>query len=260
MQIHPTRYISFKKGQIAIQGAEINKKIILFIGRSSTQKHSAPLEKLFSDLQIRGYTLVWYKSYFEATSELLDLKARSYLNLIPKMREKSNGSTSSICRKLLKALILFAYPSRWENFSCIGQKGSIYMTAKKYRALLKHLGVDKEISILAHSAGGRVASMLEAEKNIKNLICFGYPFKHPEYGEDLRRTRGLEHQQKPFLIIQGRQDEYGGEDVINRYKLAKSITIQFIDATHEYDLIAEKSWEDVTRVIENFLQPLTRNS
>jgi uncharacterized protein len=250
-----TRYIPFKNGQIALQGDGANKKIILLIGRSNTQKNSAPLSRLLSELQMEGYTLIWHQSKSEATSELLSLKVQPCIKLIPNIEKYPNHLTSKIIRKLIKALILLAYPSQWGYFFPLKQQDSLCSKIKQYRTLLQNLGVDKEITILAHSAGGRVASMLDTESNVKNLICFGYPFKDPKSGEDPTRIRNLEIQQKPFLIIQGRNDEYGGEDILKRYQLSKSISIQFIEANHDYEYLSDESWEIVTRAIEDFLRP-----
>lgn len=251
--MQPFRYEAFENGKIAIDGPASNKRIVLFIGRSNEQKSSAPLERLLSSLKTEGYTLIWCQSKDEVTAKLLDLKGKDCLDRIYQFSGDADNLVSKGLRRIIKAAILMAYPSRWSYFLSFYREGSISSKVSQYRHLIQSLGSDKEISILAHSAGGRIASLLDNESGVRNLICFGYPFKHPKSNEGMERTRSLKYQRKPFLIIQGRQDEYGGEDVVDRYKLSKSITFQFIDSNHDYELISSESWEIVTRAIVHFL-------
>ena len=253
MRMQPLRYKSFESGQLAIDGPSINKRVALFIGRSNEQKNSAPLERLLNSLKLEGYTLIWCQSKDELTAKILDLKAQGCMELIYKFLGDGDNLMSKCLRKLVKSTVLLAYPSRWSYFLSFNPLRSIASKVIQYRRLILALGDDKEISIIAHSAGGRIASLLDDESSVKNLICFGYPFRHPECPEEPERTRSLEHQQKPFLIIQGRQDEYGGEEVVNRYKLSKTIKFQFIDAKHDYESISPETWTIVSSTVLNFL-------
>lgn len=112
---------------------------------------------------------------------------------------------------------------------------------------------------MSHSAGGIIASTLADDSNIFGIICFGYPFKHPDKGEERYRTKFLKDIKKPFLVIQGTKDEYGGADVQNRYKLSPYIEFEFVEATHEYENLSGDDWARVAYRIECFLQAKTSN-
>ena len=106
--------------------------------------------------------------------------------------------------------------------------------------------------VLSHSAGGIVSSLIADEPVITKLLCFGYPFKHPDEEDDLTRTEHLQLIKKPFLIIQGHQDVYGGPDVANRYALAPSVSISFIEADHDYENLSKKTMIELKVEIAKF--------
>lgn len=114
--------------------------------------------------------------------------------------------------------------------------------------LIRSLSDHQSICILTHSAGGIVASNVYAESNVKKIISFGYPFKHPEREQKAYRTENLKNIDIPMLIIQGNQDEYGGLGVDKQYDLSPQITLFYVNATHEYENLSPDDWQ---RVVEN---------
>jgi len=125
--------------------------------------------------------------------------------------------------------------------------------SKEYEKAITLIGTNKKIYILSHSAGGRVAVDLAKLPSIKKLICFGYPFKHPNKPEEKRRTDPLMSIEKPFLIIQGKDDQYGGWEVPDRYKLADKIEFALVKDNHEYAQLEKKQWLLLNERIRNFL-------
>jgi uncharacterized protein len=119
--------------------------------------------------------------------------------------------------------------------------------------LLTFLGHHRSVTILSHSVGGRIAANLAHQVHIKSIICFGYPFKHPEEPEDKRRTAVLEGIRTPFLIIQGRFDEYGGADIRERYELSTSVEIMNVDSNHEYENLSHSDWDLAVSNIGKFI-------
>ena len=88
--------------------------------------------------------------------------------------------------------------------------------------------------MLARSSGGRVASLIADELGLKQIVCLGYPFKHPEQDDEPARYAHLAQLKTPMLIIQGIQDEYGGTEIKNRYELSNNITLLFLDTDHNF--------------------------
>lgn len=90
--------------------------------------------------------------------------------------------------------------------------------------------------------------MIADELQIKQLICLGYPFKHPEKKEEPGRYQHLKDLKTPFLIIQGTKDEYGGLGVTEKYELSPTIELFFVDTNHEFNISPEE-WEKVQKKI-----------
>ncbi|MCY1441411.1 hypothetical protein D9M71_577260 [compost metagenome] len=90
--------------------------------------------------------------------------------------------------------------------------------------------------MLSRSAGGRVASLIADDSSIEQIICMGYPFKHPEMGDEPERYMHLQHLKTPMLILQGTRDEYGGDDIEERYRLSSSIEVCLIETSHDFAL------------------------
>lgn len=109
-----------------------------------------------------------------------------------------------------------------------------------------------EVIVLAHSAGGVLGASVAAEPAVRCLIGFGYPFRHPERGEERYRTRNLASIAKPFLIIQGDRDNYGNADAARRYPLSPQITVMRVDADHDYRLSQDADFARLMQTITDF--------
>jgi predicted alpha/beta-hydrolase family hydrolase len=82
------------------------------------------------------------------------------------------------------------------------------------------------------SMGGRVATMVADEMQVKGVVCFGYPF-HPPGKPDQLRTEHLGTMHTPLLILQGERDTFGHREEVAKYKLSNSIRIEWLkDGDH----------------------------
>jgi predicted alpha/beta-hydrolase family hydrolase len=69
---------------------------------------------------------------------------------------------------------------------------------------------------------------------VRGLVCLGYPF-HPPGAPEKLRTKHLETLKTPALILQGERDPFGPRDEVARYKLSKSIRIEWLaDGDHSF--------------------------
>jgi len=109
--------------------------------------------------------------------------------------------------------------------------------------------------VFAHSAGGIVACRVEDQPNLRRVVCFGYPFKHPQHGEEPFRTSHLQHMRKPVLMIQGLRDEYGNAQQAQRsYKLSDSICLVDIDADHNCDDLSAGEYQRTLKQVVEFFK------
>ncbi|MEA9603821.1 alpha/beta family hydrolase [Polynucleobacter sp. JS-JIR-II-c23] len=194
------QFTQINGNEIAYIGDLSSINIIFIIGRSNSNKYSAPLDSLLNKLCYKNYLVIWpnwpkHEKDFEFNDHL----------------------------QLCKGLLIF-------------------------------LGHHRSITILSHSVGGRIAANLAHHIHIKRIICFGYPFKHPEEPEDIKRTAVLEGIQTPVLIIQGRFDEYGGADVQEKYHLSTSVEMVNVDSNHDYEHLSHSDWDLVINNVGQFIE------
>ncbi len=254
MENYQFNYLDLSDAHTTYLGSLASTKILLFIGRSNAQKNSAPLQKLLDRLVLDGYLLVWPKSRNQFIGELLTSKSLRAVGWLNSVFGQAESRAKAWIRRILKGFILFGYPSKWGYFVDWLRGNQPDEQTETYREIMRALGANKSIFILSHSAGGITASRLANEDNLRGMICFGYPFKHPDKDEEPYRTTELKNIEKPFLIVQGRQDEYGGIDVQGRYELSQNIELEFVQANHEYENLSTDDWMRVVKRLASFLE------
>lgn len=84
------------------------------------------------------------------------------------------------------------------------------------------------------SLGGRMASLVAAERPVAGLICLGYPF-HPPGKPGQTRIEHLRDLQVLTLICQGTRDPFGLPEEVAGYALSPAIRLGWIeDADHSF--------------------------
>ncbi len=102
-----------------------------------------------------------------------------------------------------------------------------------WRTVIADLGPDRLV-IGGKSMGGRMASMVADEAQVRGLVCLGYPFHPPGRPEKLR-TVHLETLRTPALILQGERDPLGRADEVPAYDLSDAISTAWLpDGDHSF--------------------------
>jgi len=84
--------------------------------------------------------------------------------------------------------------------------------------------------IAGKSLGGRIASLLiDTLSDVQGCLCLGYPFHPPGQPESLR-TDHLEVMHSPCLILQGERDSFGRREEVERYPLAPSVELTWVQS------------------------------
>ena len=103
-----------------------------------------------------------------------------------------------------------------------------------FRRVVEEHGGGRRVAIGGKSMGGRMASMVADELEVRALICLGYPF-HPPGKPAQLRTEHLQSLKTPTLILQGTRDPFGTEEEVSTYDLSKAIRVEWLpDGEHSF--------------------------
>jgi predicted alpha/beta-hydrolase family hydrolase len=97
-----------------------------------------------------------------------------------------------------------------------------------WRQVIDSLGGGRRLVIGGKSLGGRVASMVADEAQVRGLVCLGYPFHPPGKAPGIR-LKHLKLLRTPALVVQGTRDIFGGHGEVEHYDLSSQIQIVWID-------------------------------
>lgn len=107
-------------------------------------------------------------------------------------------------------------------------------------------GLDPDrLLIGGKSLGGRMASLVAAERPVAGLVCLGYPF-HPPGRPGQTRIEHLRGLEVPTLICQGTRDPFGLPQEVAGYGLGPPIRVVWIeDGEHSLKprLSSGRSWD-----------------
>ncbi len=237
--------IESNHGDIAhYQGVRDSKNVIIIIGRDNVTKDTVLIKNLIDSLNQKDWLVIWYEHQGAILAKWLIEKTDNILG-----DHKSN----LLLVKITKTFVLLTHPWKWNYFIDMLFKNTwvISYRAKKLARFIHDLGPDKNVYIIARSAGGRVASLVEHEPTVRKSVCMAYPFKNPKNNEEPMRTKPLASLKKPFLIFQGERDEYGGRDVLKKYSFSPHVHIEFVDTDHDF-ILDDHTWNNIIMQIREF--------
>lgn len=152
----------------------------------------------------------------------------------------------------------FPYMAKRRRSGKRGPPDKMPVLMQAWRAMIDVLGRERLV-IGGKSMGGRVASMVADETQVKGLVCLGYPF-HPVGKPDQLRVEHLQAIKTPTLILQGTRDPFGNQAEVADYRLSPSIAVHWLeDGDHDFNPRKASGrtqaglWEEAEDSIEAFL-------
>ncbi len=213
--------------------------ILLLVGRDDWQKDEALNLALLNKLRANNVEVLWEDQAAEVIHFLR--KIESKISILPKRMRKLNLRIVQILYGLLNPSYLVYLYKRKGN-DVLSRCESLANTICKR-------GIAAQTIILSRSSGGRVSSLIADELGIKHVVCLGYPFKHPDHGDEPERYAHLAQLKTPMLIIQGVDDEYGGLEIEDKYVLSEKIEVSFLNTNHNFD-ISDAMAHEIVELIE----------
>lgn len=224
--------------------------VVLMLGRNNVDKRSNSIEAMLLSLHQMGLTVCWYERRGQWLASLREAALARVRHAWLDRLDASLPVAAAVATKAVRLCLKIRYPKR---HGFIFKKLPLVSDhAEDLRRFMRQLPA-QEVFIVSHSAGGIKAASLADEPAVKKLVCFGYPFKHPDKPDEAYRTARLAAIGKPFLVIQGNRDEYGCARDAARYKLSPSIVVAPIDTDHDYDALDESLFGEVLQLLQHFL-------
>lgn len=219
-------------------------KVFYILERDNRQKDSALNHVLLKHLKQTKQQVIWEDPAGEFLYKVRKFEIKYFKN-----------ATESTKHFILRGAQIIYGLVHWDYYIYISKRRNNTPSniKKNLTEELKKLHIYNDIIIMSRSAGGRFASSVADELNIKHIICLSYPFQNPNNGVEPDRFIHLENLKTPMTIFQGDKDEYGGLEVIDKYKLSNNINLQFVNANHDFN-ISDKEWNKVLAQIDTIIK------
>ena len=225
-----------------------NYKIILFIGRENLEKDSHLYTDVFAKLESLPYSF-----FFDPSDQIRHAFNHKLFSYIPKFI-KEFFYLSKLARL---GIIAFVFCKQgifdWSYLKAFRKNpNDIDVRLSALLKKIKTFPKGTQITLVGRSAGAILATKISLQVPIHQIICLAYPFKHPDCAEEPFRYEHLVHVTTPTLIIQGKNDPYGGREVIEKYPMNLSTKIIFEDLDHDFQL-TEKTRQRLILLIKSKL-------
>jgi uncharacterized protein len=168
------------------------------------------------------------------------------------MQGVANALAKSCC-----AVLLFQFPYRAKGKRLPDRPPTLLAAFQKAIDLAKTLG--HPIFIGGKSMGGRMASMLAAQKEIEacGVVCLGYPLIPPKKDASKARIEHFPEINLPTLILQGETDEFGTPDLVKDYakinQRIKVVSIAKVGHAFELKKDQESVYNSIVTEIATFM-------
>ena len=205
---------------------------LLLVGRDDWQKDEALNLALLQQLKNNRIEIIW------------EDPAAPVIHFFRKIEQKYKIFSPRIKKchlRLIQIVYGLLHPSYFVYLYKRKNNSVAFRCESLKKTIRKHGGAKRTI-VLARSSGGRVASLIADELNLKQIVCLGYPFKHPEQDDEPARYAHLAQLKTPMLIIQGIRDVIWPRDFGHAVKLV--FVVQMLP-----NLVIHKAMHSLTMVI-----------
>ncbi|MDD7910992.1 hypothetical protein PUV47_13770 [Pseudovibrio exalbescens] len=230
-----------------IAGKEDASRPVLVLGRSNRSFRSIQIDRL--NAQLRDWGLAIWRLEPRPTPPTQNATEPAHSSAAKSRRGGLRAMTRAMSSALPK--VFGGYPGWTDYFS-----PSFAQAADRrdeVRSMLDQFPVSARFLLLGHSMGARVGTYLDRHARVSGHIAFGYPFQNPEEGPALSRVHHLRKLKVPTLIIQGRSDAYGGEEVATKYRFSPSISFLFVEDDHSYNSACQTLTRHITSRVRAFI-------
>ncbi|WP_067732829.1 alpha/beta family hydrolase [Novosphingobium naphthalenivorans] len=232
-----------------------NVPAIVVVGRNDKTKRSDVIMQVAERLHNQGHAVYWFESpRAEASRQINASIARVWPRLA------AAPSTLALPLRILRFTVKTALALLNRNRRDFLQAAIVsrpVMAARELGRFLDKLPCQAAF-LITHSAGGIAATQTSSNAKVDRIICFGYPFQHPDRPPETYRTAHLSSVDKPLLIVQGKGDPYGHDPARFGVLLPADTRITMLDCDHDYSSLAAAEFGRVWAAVSEFAGLATR--
>lgn len=223
---------------------------IVVVGRNNSTKPSDTIFQIVQKLQDHGYTVHWFES--DRSKASFRINARMH-KVWPGLSGDPQAlpTLRRVLRYAIKSILALIDVNRaaFIRAAFVSRPNMAAYELSSFLDQMPHRAAD----LIAHSAGGIAATKVSANAKIGRIICFGYPFQHPERGPEAYRTSHLSSVRKPLLILQGTADTYGREPAHFSALLPSSSTVTMLECDHNYSALKPTDFDRAWATVSDFV-------
>lgn len=112
-------------------------------------------------------------------------------------------------------------------------------------------GSARGVVLIGRSSGARVASLFAMRRPVAAIVCLAYPFRAPSKVIEPERFTHLARLTVPTLLLQPRDDVYGGWRCTEDYALSDAVRVELTEGDHRFAL-QPAEFDRVARLILQF--------
>jgi predicted alpha/beta-hydrolase family hydrolase len=224
---------------------------IIVAGRSNRARASDTFLRIAEQLRAGGYSVVWFESARTAASRRIDGAIEARWPALAAPEPDKLPLHRRAMRFAVKSALALASADR-RDFVGAAILSRPVMAARELGRFLDTMPAGR-VHLLTHSAGGVAATMLAAHPRIDRIVCFGYPFRHPDRPPERYRTAHLAAVRRPLLVLQGTADEYGADPDRFGAFLPAGAQIVTLDCNHDYSALPQAEFDKAWSAVSGFL-------
>jgi predicted alpha/beta-hydrolase family hydrolase len=225
-------------------------RTIIVVGRTDKTRDSGDIQRILLMLEAQGFKVHWFVSDYTRSYE--DIGARIVARWPRLCWRDRDTAPRRMLRMLLRLVLVVLDQHRYDHLYTF-LHGRSANDARQLRRMLDAMG-DHAACIVTHSAGGISATSVADHRAIARIVCFAYPFRHPERQPQAHRTAHLPAVTKPLLIVQGDADDYGADPSDFRRHLPPSARVVSLACGHDCDRLRSSEFSRAWAAVSGFLE------
>jgi uncharacterized protein len=225
---------------------------IVIIGRSNKAKRSESILKIAQNFRDQGCSIHEFESDRQQAARRINHRIARFWPALMKGDRGDFPPHRRLMLSLIRTILALATESRWVLGAAMGMLSERAMLSREINRFINRLPYG-QVHVIGHSAGAILATRVSKNAKISTIICFGYPFQHPEHPPEAYRTAHLASVAKPLLFLQGTSDIYGSDPCTIARLLPAGARLVMLDCDHNYGQLPSAEFNRAWSAVSQFI-------